>query len=436
MYVDADQDGTPDDFNAPAASQQLGAAATSFSINTTLTPDADNNFVVVAIAYPDANPSLPQVVPTITQKNLLGAAIEPDPADPSKNALVIGGTAGKDVLNVILNADKTGVIVKATNKVLGTFDLADITGSIIVNSFGSNDKITIAAEITKNTLLIGGAGNDTLAGGGGADRLQGDAGNDVLLGRGGDDSLRGDSGKNTLSGGGGIDTLIGPDVNTLWRITGKNVGTVGSSIFTSIENLSGGLADDTYKINPGKAITGYIEDPLGMNSMNYATWTTRVIQALGTATGVGGGVNFGSNLKVIGGAGSDILVGYFGDNTFVGGKGRDLLIGGGGADTMSGGAGDDILISGETIHDGDVSALLALMAEWSRTDLGYDARIAHLSGPVGGRNGTVFLDSNTVQIDGGNNQLTGDTGRDWFLARSGDTVVDKDNGGPEIQLLL
>jgi hypothetical protein len=72
------------------------------------------------------------------------------------------------------------------------------------------------------------AGNDTLLGGGLADRLLGGAGQDVLQGFGGNDELQGGSGDDWLSGdlgndtliaGGGNDTLLGGSGHDLYRIS-------------------------------------------------------------------------------------------------------------------------------------------------------------------------------------------------------------------------
>src|SRR5262249_50383083 len=61
--------------------------------------------------------------------------------------------------------------------------------------------------------LFGGAGNDTLTGGSGADMLFGQAGNDTLLGKGGADFLFGGSENDTLTGGDGDDQVFGESGN-------------------------------------------------------------------------------------------------------------------------------------------------------------------------------------------------------------------------------
>jgi 6-phosphogluconolactonase (cycloisomerase 2 family)/PKD repeat protein len=117
-----------------------------------------------------------------------------------------------------------------------------------------------------------------------------------------------------------------------------------------------------------------------------------------------------------GGGGNDVILGGAGNDTLLGGGGRDLLIGGAGQDSLSGGHGEDILVGGTTDHDQSVSALAAVMAEWSRTDLAAGARAAHLMGSTsGGNNGTTLLTGQTVHDDGARDDLTGGGGTDWFF---------------------
>src|SRR5262249_19223410 len=94
---------------------------------------------------------------------------------------------------------------------------------------------------------------------------------------------------------------------------------------------------------------------------------------------------------------------------------RDLLIGGMGSDRLAGNADDDILIAGFTDYDALDAALQALMVEWSRTDLSYAVRVAHLQGGVGA--GSVYRLTNLkVHDDEAADVLTGSSGEDWFFA--------------------
>jgi Ca2+-binding RTX toxin-like protein len=118
---------------------------------------------------------------------------------------------------------------------------------------------------------------------------------------------------------------------------------------------------------------------------------------------------------VVGGDGNDILTG---------GSGRNILIGGLGSDLIYGGAGEDILVDGETTHDGNAVALLAMLAEWNSAHSFID-RVRNLingSGSVQGLNetpeGSFFLvpAGNDLALD----LLLGGSGTDWFVRNGGE----------------
>lgn len=77
-------------------------------------------------------------------------------------------------------------------------------------------------------------------------------------------------------------------------------------------------------------------------------------------------------------------------------------------------------------------ALLALMAEWGRTDLGvlgYQGRVQHLFGTAaGGLNGAYLLNPATVSRDSAIDQLFGDPGLnpdDWYWYSASAKAVSK-----------
>jgi len=128
-------------------------------------------------------------------------------------------------------------------------------------------------------------------------------------------------------------------------------------------------------------------------------------------------------LNVTGSNVGNVLVGGSGSDRLLGGQGRDVLIGGSGPSTLNAGSGGDILIGGTTSFDNNAAALAAVLAEWSRTDIDYATRVAHLMGTMtGGLNhnsdSSVFyyLNTSTVQNDGMVNNLYGGAGQDWFFA--------------------
>ena len=129
------------------------------------------------------------------------------------------------------------------------------------------------------------------------------------------------------------------------------------------------------------------------------------------------------NDKLRGGQGDDVLVGGPGDDVISGHDGRDLLIGGDGRDKVHGHEQDDILIGGVYAEENNRAAIHALMAEWTRTDLEYADRVAHLR-DGGGLNGGYLLNESTVSDDGVTDKLKGNDGLDWFLADANDDKTD------------
>jgi hypothetical protein len=137
-----------------------------------------------------------------------------------ENVLTVNGTGNSDAIAVqLVPGSTTHVQVVAFGKVLGPFALADFD-RIEVRGAEGNDSISIAASITKPTLIHGGAGNDSIVGGGGddvifgeagVDSISGGAGTDIILGGEGADSLLGGIGRDLLIGGNGVDSLNGQD---------------------------------------------------------------------------------------------------------------------------------------------------------------------------------------------------------------------------------
>ncbi len=141
---------------------------------------------------------------------------------------------------------------------------------------------------------------------------------------------------------------------------------------------------------------------------------------LGTASWLTGGIARIQN--VVGSAGNDILVGN-GGNVLSGSAGRDLLIAGAYASILNGGDDEDLLIGGTTDYDRNAAALMAIMAEWARTDADYATRVANLRN---GTNGVPILNATTVYSNGGGNTLNGNAGLDLFFANLDLDALDRD----------
>jgi hypothetical protein len=353
-----------------------------------------------------------------------------------------------------------------------TYDGGGTGGSLWVVGTAGNDTITLtpaatdaAAVVAVNRLLpiayqdLGGDGLTT-----GLVTIDGHGGTDTLLvnGTAGDDTFQvapqsGTPGNTLvtlnsrppvivhaiatvkLDGGPGLNTLIGPDLASNWNITATNsgnlasatAGALGSAInFVHVQNLIGGAGNDNFIFANGKGVTGSIDGGSGTNALSYAAYTTgvRVNLQLGTATAVAGGV---SNIQnVTGGKGNDILVGDDQNNVLNAGSGYDILIGGRGSDTLNSSAtGNAVLIAGFTDYDTNTTALLSLLAEWSR-NLPYASRIANLRAG-GGLNGNykLVLGSTVLNNDGVVDTLNGSgtagTATNWYWAmKQGNQLID------------
>jgi hypothetical protein len=132
------------------------------------------------------------------------------------------------------------------------------------------------------------------------------------------------------------------------------------------------------------------------------------------------------NDVLIAGGGPTILLGGSGSDALLGGPGPSLLISGGGPSFLSA-IGPAILIRGHTDYDANSAALFALLAEWSRPDLGYSGRVNDLL-HGGGLNGSTVLDATTVHPDTATAILAGGAGLDLYFASSDDWVVGHKKG--------
>src|SRR3954471_22246665 len=106
--------------------------------------------------------------------------------------------------SIVVSRDAAGRILVngGAVQVLGGTPTVANTSTISVFGLGGNDTITLSENngALPKSLLFGGAGNDVLTGGSGADQIFGQSGNDVLLGKGGADLLFGGSENDVLTG--------------------------------------------------------------------------------------------------------------------------------------------------------------------------------------------------------------------------------------------
>ncbi|VTR94201.1 cadherin-related protein : Uncharacterized protein OS=Cylindrospermopsis raciborskii CS-505 GN=CRC_01020 PE=3 SV=1: MAM: Lectin_C: Lectin_C: PKD [Gemmata massiliana] len=287
--------------------------------------------------------------------------LQADPTDPSKTALVVGGTTGTDQIQL---SGSSSVTVNLNGSYLGSFAR---TGRLAAYGQGGNDQVQISGNF-EDVLVDAGAGTDQIQLSGTFRDLftDGGAGNDQT-------QVSGNFRDAVLSAGSGNDTV---------QVSGNfNTTTV-----------SAGDGDDNVQI-----------------SGTFA----RVLVAGGA----------GNDVLRVYGTGPSILVGGDGNDELVGSTGRSLLIGGRGADRITGSSAEDVLIAGFTAYDDDFGALTALHGVWVDPTKNYAQRVAalQLAGTIGG----IRLAPDTVFDDDSADRLTGAAGRDWFLfAPTRDDVTD------------
>jgi hypothetical protein len=138
-------------------------------------------------------------------------------------------------------------------------------------------------------------------------------------------------------------------------------------------------------------------------------------------------------LDAAGASAAAVLSSGAGNDVLLGGSGRNILLGGSGADSLQGGGDDDLLVGGASGGDDDLAFLLAIEAEWSRTDADYATRIGHLDGTLaGGLNADIVLNGQTVLDDDAVDTLLGLADQDWFFAANSganpDALSDLEDG--------
>lgn len=210
------------------------------------------------------------------------------------------GSGGTDTLS---NVEYLGVLGSQFDDV--------ITGS----------QFAISSSINPANILSGGAGNDTLTGGGVWDQLDGGTGNDILDGRGGADSLTGGAGNDQLLGGDGDDVLMpGP----------------------GLDSVDGGTGIDTLLIDYSAttaAVKMLAPSPSGNGSIAASKTDTVTFKGI-------------ENFVITTGGGADSITTSGGSDTINTGAGADTIISGTGNDHISAGAGNDLIQFG--VHTFDI----------------------------------------------------------------------------------
>jgi Ca2+-binding RTX toxin-like protein len=245
--------------------------------------------------------------------------------------------------------------------------------------------LTRAAQIgghAEGDVLIG---VENVIGSGFNDTIVGDAASNLLVGLDGDDTLSGGAGYDTLRGGAGADLIDG---GVAWDFAdyrdSESWVNVDLNIQDGLTAQSGGGADNDAI---GDTLVG-IENLVGSNDAAH------------------GDVLTGNGL-------ANHLIGLDGDDTLVGGAGNDTLVGGAGADVLSGGTGTRDL--------SDYSASTA----WVNVDLTkQDGTTAQTGGGAGNHaEGDILTGIEDVNGSQYSDSLTGNGGSNRIWAYDGDDTI-------------
>jgi Ca2+-binding RTX toxin-like protein len=252
--------------------------------------DVMTNILQVIDPAPPTTPAVEAAAPALSPA--AGTVVT---ATDTGGVVDVEGTAVAD--HIVVSTDGTNLIIKNHGALVQSFVLTGLTG-ILVNGKGGGDTITVASNVTLTETLFGGAGPDSIIGGGGSALLGGGAGSDTLV------------------GGSSTSLLVPGQFETFTAaLNGKDV-LIGGSGF-AIADLAY-RTDPMFLSNDGKNDSG---DP------NLGEKLTIMPSVLAIWGGAG-------NDTVVGTVAGEFLSGGSGNATIQGGGTDDLLVGGLGTDTV------------------------------------------------------------------------------------------------------
>jgi Ca2+-binding RTX toxin-like protein len=318
---------------------------------------------------------------------------------------------------------------------------ATVANTTLIQVFGQDGNDQISLDEANGALpaahLFGGAGNDVLVGGSGADQLFGQAGNDTLLGKGGSDLLFGGADNDTLTGGDGDDQVFGQAGNDrmIWNPgddTDLNEGGDGGD---TVE-VNGGNGSETFTATPNGTRVRFDRVTPAPFSLDIGTSENLVLNANGgddTFTGSNGLAPL-IRLTVDGGPGNDTLTGGDGDDQLLGGDGNDTVSGARGNDTALLGAGDDTFTwnpgdGNDTVEGQDGSDALRFIGANINEDIDLSANGSRLRLIRDIAN--ITMDVNGIETVDVNTRGGADTVTVNDLSGTGVTDVKPDLGGTD-----
>jgi Ca2+-binding RTX toxin-like protein len=298
------------------------------------------------------------------------------------------------------------------------------------------DNINTIGAFPTNSYIYTGDGNDTIT--------TGSAGNNYLYGQGGDDNitgglyynpggidyLEGGAGNDTLTGGGGTNYLIGGLGDDTYIID-------VSSVYATIDDIYDTITEAT---NSGNDTLSFQPSTYDITVNLSQTTTQSFVPGYGTIFQLSGGLN---NIEtVIGGFGNDNITGNALDNIINGGNGNDTLLAGAGNDTIYSGTGYSSL-GADSIDGGTGNDYLDInnSTDTANTTINYNISYNGPSSPIGtitggSNSGTTFqnIEGLSILAGSGNDSInisrsnlasfiSGGDGNDYLAGGTGNDTL-------------
>jgi Ca2+-binding RTX toxin-like protein len=365
---------------------------------------------------------------------------------------LVGG-AGDDTYIV---DDSSDIVIEIANEGTDTVEASvsytlsagienlKLTGTATINGTGNALNNTITGN-SGNNILNGGLGNDTMIGGLGNDLYIVDVATDVVT-----EALN--SGIDTIQSS--VDYTLSDNVENLVLTGATAIDGTGNALAnvmignSAVNNLTGGLGNDTYVVNNanidtlGGAISGdsvietstiATEIDTVLSSVNYALSAN--VERL-TLTGA-------NNINGIGNALANTITGNVSNNRLDGGAGNDTMAGGLGDDTYIVDVVTDVITEAAGVGTGTDTVVINLATAPATPltyTLGVNLENLTLGTNVANGTGNAVNNSiignalaNTINGGAGNDTMAGGAGNDTYVVdAAGDVVTEDVNEGTDI----
>jgi Ca2+-binding RTX toxin-like protein len=218
------------------------------------------------------------------------------------------------------------------------------------------------------------------------------------------------------------DTLVGADRSNTWNITGDDAGHVNGAAtfsFSSIENLTGGGASDTFAFADGAGVSGTVHGGSGTDTLSFAGYAAGhgiTVSVDGAANNAGSVFNNTGDSFTF--SSVESLAGGAGDDTFVFIDGRTLsgaLNGGGGSDTLD--------------YSGNTTGVRVNLTSGAATGIG--GPVSNVENAAGGFGPDILIGSaaaNALFGNAGDDILIGLAGNDTLIGDYGSDILIGGNG--------